>query len=112
MIFNLFKKKETPVSVESIIPNEKPVLRMKTIKLVKLKDPVANSSYKDWEGRLICFVGYHKILVATPTQCHIWLDHYSISKCLNIFETEEVNIEDEWRFKPHWAKIIRVFYES
>jgi hypothetical protein len=80
---------------------------MKALKLIKFKSEEDPYNRKRLEGRLIVRVGYDTILVATPTESQCWIDSYTEGAYKIQFETEEVELESEWKFIPHWAKVIK-----
>lgn len=72
------------------------------MKAYKINDELSNLN-----GRVIVPVETIKLLVATPTEPAKYLSHYDYSKILSQSHYEEVEIETEWKLKPHFSKILR-----
>jgi hypothetical protein len=49
---------------------------------------------------------YH-IMVATPTEGTRYISYFDYKKYIT--QADEIELEDEWRLKPHWSKKIREF---
>lgn len=82
----------------------------KTIKLVTVKnDSVAEDQQKQlkqYEGRLITFLGGHCILIATPTNPTLFGANYLIP--ISKFETENIELANEVKIvKNHLHKMIK-----